>query len=250
MRILAPVSFLLFSSLLVLLPGESQGAAHGGGGGGRGFGGGGRGYSGGGGGFRGGGGGYRGGGFSGGYRGGYSGGFRGGYGGRYGGYGYRGGYFRGGYGYGRGFGFGLGFGWPYYGYGGYPYGYSSYYDYPSAAYYPAYDYAPVTAPAPAVPQVNVYTPQAYTPQAPVVRERQEPPVGRDSSGRLTSNQSNMYLIAFPDGSVQVAVAYWTDNGTLHYVTTDKVQKTVPISAIDLGVTQQLNRERGVAINIP
>jgi hypothetical protein len=57
----------------------------------------------------------------------------------------------------------------------------------------------------------------------------------------------MYLFAFPDGSVQVAVAYWVDNGTLHYVTRDKQQKSCALTDLDQPTTQQLNRERGVRL---
>jgi hypothetical protein len=32
----------------------------------------------------------------------------------------------------------------------------------------------------------------------------------------------------------VAIFYWTENGTLHYVTRDKQQKSVALSAIDSG----------------
>jgi hypothetical protein len=179
-----------------------------------------------------------------GYRGGYGYGYRGGY-----GYGYRG-Y---GYGYGLGFGIGLGFGlgYPYYGYGygypyyGYPY-YSSYGSYPSydAGYYSdpgPVGYSQPAAAAPA-PSVNVYTSPAPA------REYQAPPPGRNSAGSMAGNQSSMYLFAFPDGSIQVAVAYWTENGNLHFVTRDKQQKMIPLTALDQATTQQLNRERGVTLN--
>ncbi len=195
------------------------------------------------------GGGYRGGGYGGGgYRGGYGyggGGYRGGY-----GYGYRG------YGYGLGFGFGLGFGSPYYGYGyGYPY-YSGYY--PSYGYgygadygygYSSYSAAPVYGTTVAQQQpavVNQYystpnysTPNYSTQSTAPAREYQAPPPGRDAQGRLGT------LIAFPDGSVQIAISYWTENGTLHYVTRDKTQKQVALTSIDRSMTDQLNRERGM-----
>ncbi len=234
--------------LLSVTPVLSFGAARGGGGGGgsRGgsVGGGSRGASVGGGGYRG-GGGYGGGGYRG------SG---------YGGYGYGG--YRGGYGFGLGLGLGFGFGYPYYGYGyggygyggygygsyGYPgYGYSSYYPGTSYGYDDSYSQGYSQSYAqPAQqqqPQLNVYAAPAQT------REYQAPPVGRDAGGRMTSNQSNMYLLAFPDGTVAVAVAYWVDNGTLHYVTKDKAEKSVALSAIDRTTTDQLNRERGVTLNL-
>ena len=197
----------------------------------------------------------RGGGFSGGYSGrgsggGFSGNYRGGYrGGSYGrgyasGYGYGfGGFGLGlayGLGYGYGYGFGYGYGYPYYygsSYGSYPdYGYS-------AAYSPAPAYYESAPQAPAV--VNQYYPQPYAqPAAPApysypARVRQDPPSGRDAPGRLGT------LIAFPDGTVQIAVAYWTEGATLHYVTREKLQKQVALANIDRVMTEQLNRERGL-----
>jgi len=172
----------------------------------------------------------------GGYGGGYGGGYRGGYG--YGGY-------RGGYGFGFGLGLGYGYGYPYYGYYGYPY-YSSYYPAPAYDYGSYYD-STYQDPGPPVtysqPQV-----QAPAPGPAPVRDYQAPPPGRAADGRLTGNQSSMYLIAFPNGSVQVAIAYWTENGTLHYVTSDKQQKTAPLSSIDQAMTRQLNHERGITMN--
>ena len=251
MRKLALSLALLFGTLFLGTPTLSLAAArggggHGGGGGSRGGGGGSRGFSGAVSGARGGGavGSYRGG------VGGYGGAYRGGYGGYRGGYGYG---YRGGYGFGFGLGFGLGY--PWYGYyGGYPYyGYPYYSSYYS---YPAYDYSygsgyyddpgPVQYSQPAAsapPPASVYTvPQTTAP----AREYQAPPPGRNSNGTA---QSNMYLFAFPDGSVQVAVAYWTENGMLHYVTRDKQQKSCAITDLDQATTRQLNRERGVSLNL-
>jgi hypothetical protein len=49
--------------------------------------------------------------------------------------------------------------------------------------------------------------------------------------------------------VQVAVAYWTENGILHYVTRDKQQRTCALTDLDQATTLQLNRERGVTVNL-
>jgi hypothetical protein len=250
---------LLFGILFLGTPVLSLAASHGGGGGGGSHGGGGGSMGGGSRGFSGGSAMHSGGSMGGGYHGGgsYGGGY--GYRGGYGGYGYRGYGYRGygyrGYGY---YGWGLGLGWgypwygyygyPYYGYYGYPY-YSSYYSYPYSYGYTD-DPGSVSYVQPAAqssaPVVNVYTPQQQT--APV-REYQAPPPGRNADGTLAASQSNMYLFAFPNGSVQVAVAYWTENGTLHFVTRDKQQRSCSISDLDLATTRQLNRERGVTLNL-
>ncbi len=70
-----------------------------------------------------------------------------------------------------------------------------------------------------------------------VREYQDPPPGRDAQGQMGT------FIAFPDGTVQIAIAYWAEGSTLHYVTRDKVQKQVAMASIDRALTEQLNRER-------
>jgi len=249
MRKLALSFALLFGILVIGTPTLSLAASRGGGS-----------HGGGGGASRGGGGASRGGGsvsgasrgVSGGssYRGGggYGGSYRGGYGGGYG--------YRGGYGFGLGFGLGLGYGYPWYGgYYGYPY-YSSYYSYPAYAYDDSYyaDPGPVTYAQPAYAQPAYTQPTAPAPvysqqQSAPLRAYQAPPPGRNANGTMANSQSNMYLFAFPDGSVQVAVAYWTENGTLHYVTRDKQQKTCALTDLDQATTRQLNRERGVTINL-
>jgi len=49
----------------------------------------------------------------------------------------------------------------------------------------------------------------------------------------------------------MAVAYWTEGTTLHYVTRhNREQKQVPISGIDRDLTHQLNAERGVEFRVP
>lgn len=244
--------------LISLLPAYSlaqRGGGHGGGGGG-GFrggsvGGGSRGFSGGG--FRGGsvGGGFRGG-SVGGFRGGSSSGFRGGFRGGFGGYrgGFRGGYGR--YGYGYGLGFGIGFGWPYWGYGyGWPYwdsfgyydNYSPYADYGYAYGYPAAGYAYSNSyPADSYGGGYGYTsgpPQTSAP--PVVVNQNIGTAAQEPYYR----KADYYLIAFNDHTIQAAVSYSDDGATLHYTTREGVEKTAPVSSVDLRFTQQINRDRHV-----
>ena len=102
--------------------------------------------------------------------------------------------------------------------------------------------------------MNMYNAAQSTYNAPQstapARDYQAPPPGRNADGSMAGSQSSsMYLFAFPDGSVQVAVAYWIDNGTLHYVTRDKQQKTAPLTSIDQATTRQLNQQRGVTLNL-
>ena len=238
-----------------------------GGGGFRGIGGGGfRGI--GGGGFR--GGGFRGGGFHGGGFRGFDGGFRGGFGG-----------FRGGFrGFGRSsFGFGgflgsfyapyyyspffygdFGYGWPGYVNNSFDY-YPSYnYAYPSNYAYPAYQSSYQPASQPNV--VVVYPPQAER-ATPALHEYDEygqevrRPSTAPQAGQYTTPQSGaaadsspLYLIAFHDDSIRVAIAYWVEGGTLHYVTREHEQKQAPLADVDRDLSARLNRERRVTFSLP
>ena len=58
-----------------------------------------------------------------------------------------------------------------------------------------------------------------------------------------------WLLAFRNGTIILAVTYWTDHDTLHYVTLKKEPKQIPLSAIDRELTEQLNQERGLEFRI-
>jgi hypothetical protein len=203
-----------------------------------------------------GGGGFRGGGFvGGGFRGGF-GGFRGGF-GRYGyGYGYwPWAYAAWGYPY---WGLGLGWGggyWPdSYSYPDYPYdsgygGYASYGGYPAYGGYAGYQTSPnVTV---------VYPPPAPQTAHPVIREYDEygqeivpNGAGGVANGASSAAGSNIYLIAFNDHVIRAAIAYWVDGATLHYVSTQHEEHTVPLNTVDRTLSSQLNRERQVPFQLP
>jgi hypothetical protein len=186
------------------------------------------------------GGGYVGGGY------GHGGGYYGGYRGYYGGYrGYYGGYYGGYYPY-VGFGFGLGYGYSYW--PGYTdYGYNS---------YPSYSY-PVYEPSPNVTVIQA--PPASAPaQSTVYVERPNPNVREyDQYGQQSNRPAasanpgpTLYLIAFRDQSIRAAAAYWTEGGTLHWVTQEHEHKQAPLNTVDRDLSLQLNRERRVAFTLP
>jgi hypothetical protein len=158
-------------------------------------------------------------------------------------------------GFNRGFGrFGAGFGfyggyWPYWGWGGgwydpywgdYGYGYG--YPYYSSYYYPDYStYYPYYSTAPVVPA----NPQYSQPVNPA--PRQVAPGYRDEYGQA---RDVTYLIAFKDGVIRAAVAYWPEGSTLHYVTRDHQEHTVPIAEVDRGFSERLNRDQRVPFHLP
>lgn len=233
------------AGLCCLLTAVTAFGQHGGGGGGHGGGG-----FGGGGGFHG-GGGFSGGGFHGGgsFGGGFRGGeFRGGFGrGFYGGYG-RG--FYGGYPWGWGLGWGWGglwdypwdWGWDY----GYPYGYPAY---PSYGYaYPSYEYS-----YPAQPVVTTYAPdgsatyQPSQPAKPVVINQY---FNKNENAPPAQRQDVYFSIALHDGTVYTALAYWVQDGSLHFVDTQGNRHRVAITDVDEPKSENLNRQRGVDFGLP
>lgn len=144
---------------------------------------------------------------------------------------------------------------------GYPWGYSyyipGYFDYLDAdSYYdPAYG-----APAPAAPP---YPAEPASPQQPVIINQyfgtQSPaqdttaPAPSANDGRTPANSStpaNYYLIAYKNHSVYPALAYWVEDKTLHYVTTENTQNMASLDLIDLSLTKRLNQSNEVPFSIP
>jgi hypothetical protein len=235
MRRILPV---VIGCVLLAIPAFAQRGGHGGGGGGGMRGGGG--FSGGG--MRGGGGVRSGAAFRSGssFRG--SGGFRGGGGFRRGGFGFRGyyGYYPGFYG---------GFYDPYWwDYGDSGYAYPDY----GATDYGATDYGGYTsygAPSPS-PQVLIISNQ--TPPQPVIVPPPPAPSVWNSgpTAQAKKYEDPLFLLAMKDGTIRAVVAYWVDGMTVHYVTMDHEQKQTPLSSLDHGLSERLNRERNVTFSLP
>ena len=53
-----------------------------------------------------------------------------------------------------------------------------------------------------------------------------------------------------DGTIRAVLAYWVDGATVHYVTMDHEQKQTPLSSLDHGLSERLNRERNVTFRLP
>jgi hypothetical protein len=171
-----------------------------------------------------------------------------------GGRGYRHGYGRFGYPF---YGAGL-YGWPYlYGYGyGYwdPFFWSDTYvpDYSYASGYP-YSYStPYTYSYSPEPQVMVVSNYAYPPQPPPapVMANEQPPEPPPAVQTTRDYEPTLFLIALNDHNIKPALAYWTENGNLKYVTMDHEIKTVPLSSVDRDLSLRLNHERRVTFSLP
>src|SRR6266849_5679388 len=59
-----------------------------------------------------------------------------------------------------------------------------------------------------------------------------------------------FVFVLRDGTLFFAVAYAWENGTLRYVTSEGLRRTVKQDALDMGATQQFNEQRGVIFRSP
>lgn len=99
-------------------------------------------------------------------------------------------------------------------------------------------YAPDQAPAPtaeAAPSSNSNIQIYQAPSAP----RPEP-----------ADDQVLFFIALKDSSVYTAVAYWVEDGTLHYITPQGRHNQVSIDLVDRPTSTKLNEGRKVEFRLP
>ena len=150
---------------------------------------------------------------------------------------------------------------------GYPYVYSvwvpDYYDYLDyqnqyAAPYglPPDPYAPVppTASAPQQPVIiNQYfsaPPSQQQPNAQQQGSRDTTNTGAQAPGDPIGPAQNYYLIAYKNHEVFSALAYWLEDKTLHYVTTQNTHNQAALDLIDVPLTKKLNQKNEVPFSLP
>jgi hypothetical protein len=140
---------------------------------------------------------------------------------------------------------------------GYPFAYSvwvpDYFDYLSQAsqYGNPQQYGSATDTAPPAPQqpviINQYfsTPPAQQPDAPDPKN-----TTAQTAGDPIGSPQNYYLIAYKNHAVYSALAYWLEDKTLHYVTTENTHNQASLDLIDLTLTKSLNQRNEVPFSIP
>jgi hypothetical protein len=69
-------------------------------------------------------------------------------------------------------------------------------------------------------------------------------------GDPIGSPQNYYLIAYKNHAVYTALAYWVEDKTLHYVTTQNTHNQASLDLIDLALTKSLNRRNDVPFAIP
>jgi hypothetical protein len=63
-------------------------------------------------------------------------------------------------------------------------------------------------------------------------------------------QTEEFVFVRRDGTVFFAVAYAWENGTLRYVTSEGLRRSVARETLDLNATQQFNEQRGLNFRLP
>jgi hypothetical protein len=130
----------------------------------------------------------------------------------------------------------------------YPYAYAWYV--PGYSYVGDDSYSGTAAPAPdaaSAPQQPVIINQYFGAQEPAPQAASDPP---QTAGDPIGTPENYYLIAYRNHAVYSALAYWIEDKTLHYVTTQNTHNQASLDLIDLDLTKSLNQTRDVPFSIP
>lgn len=114
-------------------------------------------------------------------------------------------------------------------------------------------------PYPQAPTVIVN--QNFAPEAPrphmrdypsgSLPERYRPEPERRAELRSAEDEKpTIYLIAMKDSTIYSSLAYWLEDETVHYITTQHSHNRASIDLIDRELSIQLNRERGIEFKLP
>ena len=78
--------------------------------------------------------------------------------------------------------------------------------------------------------------------------RKRPPAPSQAASQ-PAPEPRSYLIAFKDHSVYSALAYWVEDHTLHYVTTQNTHNQADVTEVDLDFTKKLNSDRNMPFSL-
>lgn len=102
---------------------------------------------------------------------------------------------------------------------------------------------------PPVPPVTVVL-QSAAPAPAGVPKSPAPPTPAPRCVQPAKIEPPHVLIALNDGWVYAAIAYWVDNDTLHYVTTQGDHNQVSLSLIDRKLSERLNQTSQMPFTLP
>ena len=96
---------------------------------------------------------------------------------------------------------------------------------------------------------NIEAEIAQTPRrGRVIQPTPAPPPVEEASA--APRQTEEFVFVRRDGTVFFAVAYAWENGTLRYVTSEGLRRSVARETLDLNATQQFNEQRGLNFRLP
>ena len=136
------------------------------------------------------------------------------------------------------------------GYGGYGYGYDAGYGYGEGAVQQSPNVTIVMPPQQPTPVIVMGSGAGQPADVPHYSIQDVIPPQAASDTSATASDATYYLLAFKDHSIYSAVGYWVDGDTLHYITSGNVHNQVSLSLVDRDLTLQLNKGRGVSVNLP
>ncbi len=117
-----------------------------------------------------------------------------------------------------------------------------------------YQLAPPQAPITVVQQQSpiVSVNPNYVPDTakPLMREYFAESKPYEAKEVKAANAPSVTLIAFKDGSLVQAVAYWYEGDTLHYVKPDHKVEKAALAIVDKESSERFNRERGLSFKMP
>jgi hypothetical protein len=108
--------------------------------------------------------------------------------------------------------------------------------------------APGPAPQPII--INQYFGTQGPPQQDNAAPSDANTENTQTPGDPIGSPQNYYLIAYKNHEVYSALAYWVEDRTLHYVTTQNTHNQASLDLIDLPLTKSLNQNREVPFSIP
>jgi hypothetical protein len=79
---------------------------------------------------------------------------------------------------------------------------------------------------------------------------QNRPPAASPSQEVAEQPAEPYVFVRRDGTVFFATAYAWENGTLRYITSEGLRRTVTADKLDLAATQQFNEQRGLTFRFP
>lgn len=127
--------------------------------------------------------------------------------------------------------------------------------YGGGGWYPQTQY--VQPPVVVVTQQNAAPPpQPILVMNPDYKPETAKPVMREYSNisnpyeNFTPGAPKVFLLALKDGTLRQSVAFWAEEGKLHFVQPDHKQGSVELDNLDRESTKRFNSERGVEIRLP